>query len=232
MDVVGLVALCYHKVGTEAAEGRRLNIHPDRLDCHIRHFKRRGYRFIRGSEAVHWFDEKAVCFTFDDGFASTLENGAPIFERNEVPMTVYIVSEKVGRTSDWAGETPRPLAGWSSLAELQDMGHEIGNHSASHPRFAELQVPEQVEQIVRCRDAMIEQGLRSESFCYPYGSLAPESPGAVAKSGYKVGMALGKRLPKPTDSFLAIPRIVVAYGDGLPLLLYKLHVKPLLKRYP
>ena len=230
MDLVGLVALCYHKVGTEEAEGRRLNIHPVRLDSHIRHFQRRGYRFIRAVEADPADKNRSVCFTFDDGFVSTLENGAAVFDRHGLPMTVYIVSELVGHSSEWEGEQSRPLATWQGLVDLQSRGHEVGNHSASHPKFADLSLDDQLDQIRTCHEAMVGHGLKPESFCYPYGSLNTDSIRAVANCGYRVGMALGKRPAKPTDPRLAIPRVVVAYGDSLPMLLYKLHLKPFARR--
>ena len=80
-----------------------------------------------------------------------------------------------------------------------------------------------------CRQAMSDHGLQSESFCYPYGSRNSESEKVVGEAGYRVGMALGKRPPKVGDSLLAIPRIVVAFGDALTLLIYKLHIRSLLR---
>lgn len=230
---MGLVALCYHKVGTEAEEGRRLNIHPQRLESHVRYFKRRGYEFRRACDISRTFlRDRVVCFTFDDGYTSTLENGAPVFARHEVPMTVYAVSALVGKASFWESERARPLAGWQALIELQNQGHEVGNHTASHPKLAALAYEDQLREIQTCHDALTSNGIRSESFCYPYGSLNGESVRAVTVAGYRVGMALGKRPPRPCDPGVAIPRIVVAYGDALPLLLYKLHLRPLLGSKP
>ena len=227
---VGLVALCYHKVGTEAEEGRRLNIHPQRLESHVRYFKRRGYEFRRARDLSTNFEDgtRAVCFSFDDGFESTIANATPVFDRQGVPLSIYIVSDLVGRTSEWEGELARPLADWAALIELQSSGHEVGNHTASHPHLNRLDFSGQASQIGRCHDAMISHGLRAESFCYPYGGLNEDSQRAVAQVGYRVGLALGKRSPRASDSPIALPRIVVAYGDALPLLLYKLHLRPLL----
>jgi len=229
MRVMKLVTLCYHKVGSEAAEGRRLNIHPTRLDSHVRFFKRRGYRFVKGGDLNRWPLEKTVCFTFDDGFISTIENGQPVFDRHEVPMSIYVVSSLVGKTSEWEGELARPLADWERLRAVQTAGHEVGNHTARHPFLDVLSLEEQREEILSCHAALNENGLRPNSFCFPYGRLNRESALALGSCGYRVGLALGKRLPKEGDSYLELPRIVVAYGHALPMLLYKLYVRPLLK---
>ncbi|MBC8065440.1 MAG: polysaccharide deacetylase family protein [Chlorobia bacterium] len=226
MRLMKLATLCYHKVGTEAKEGRRLNIHPDRLDSHVRFFKRRNYRFVKGSDLVQWPEEKTVCFTFDDGFVSTIDNGVPVLERHQVPMSVYVVSGFVGKASEWEGELARPLAGWDSLRKIQELGHEVGNHTVSHLRLGDLDGSEQRKQIRECHEAMLAEGLHPVSFCYPYGSLNAESDQVLQSSDYQVGLALGKRLPQTSDSQLAIPRIVIAYGDALPLLIYRLWIRP------
>jgi peptidoglycan/xylan/chitin deacetylase (PgdA/CDA1 family) len=229
MGVMKLVTLCYHKVGSEAAEGRRLNVHPTRLDSHVRFFIRRGYRFVKGGDLTRWPIERTVCFTFDDGFISTIENGMPVFDRHKVPMSIYAVSSLVGKTSEWEGELARPLADWDKLREVQGAGHEVGNHTASHPFLDKLDMDEQAAEILACHSALRENGLRTDSFCFPYGRLNDDSVKALQSCGYKVGLALGKRLPNEGDPFIEIPRIVVAYGDAIPLLLYKLYLRPLLK---
>ncbi len=76
----------------------------------------------------------------------------------------------------------------------------------------------------------ISEGLHPKSFCFPYGSLSRQSVEQVKIAGYKVGLALGKRPARSEDNRLSLPRIVVAYSDSLPMLLFKLHVKPLFKR--
>lgn len=229
MRLMRLAILCYHKVGTEAAEGRRLNIHPDRLDSHVRFFKRRKYRFLKGADLSRWPEGRTVCFTFDDGFLSTIDNGVPVFQRHQVPMSIYVVSRQVGKSSEWEGELARPLAGWDSLRRVRELGHEIGNHTRSHPRMGDLDESQQRGQVQECHEAMVAEGLSPVSFCYPYGSVNATSAQAVKACGYEVGLALSKRLPLASDSPLAIPRIVVAYSDALPMLIYRLWIRPRLR---
>ncbi|MBN9503178.1 MAG: polysaccharide deacetylase family protein [Armatimonadetes bacterium] len=227
---MALIVLCYHKVGTEEKEGRRLNVHPRRLDSHVRFFLRRRYAFARGRDLAGGVTGRTVCFTFDDGFVSTLENGQPVFDRHGLPMTIYAVSDRVGETSLWEDELARPLATWERLKEAEDAGHEIGNHTATHPRLGLMSFEDQLAELVRCREALAAQGFQPGSFCYPYGSLNGDSRRAVREAGYSVGMALGKRAVRPGDPIEALPRIVMAYGDGLPLLIYKLSIRPHLKK--
>jgi len=222
--------LCYHKVGTEEAEGRRLNIHPGRLDSHVRYFLRRGFSFLRASELANWPSKPSVCFTFDDGYESTFANGQPVFDKHRVPMCVYVVSELVGLSSEWDGEQSRSLADWDVLKDAQSEGHEIGNHTAHHVFLGRS--PEEVQQreVRDCKAQLDIHGIQSSSFCYPYGSLDQLSSEIVKTSGYTVGLALGKTLATDADDRLRLPRIVIAYGDALPMLIYKMRIKPFFRK--
>lgn len=225
-----VVALCYHKVGTEAEEGRRLNIHPQRLDSHIRFFLRRNFAFAKAGDLAAWPDRSTVCFTFDDGYVSTIQNGEPVFNRHGVPMTIYVISDRVHESSSWDGELASPLADWETLRAVQSRGHEIGNHTATHPDLPKLPAEDQYLEISRCDLALKANGIEPQSFCYPYGHLDDTSVAVLRKLEYRVGMAIGKRPAVESDDRLRFPRIVMAYGDALPLLLYKLHLRPRLKK--
>jgi len=64
----------------------------------------------------------AVSLAYDDALESQLDNAVPALQRHGLKATFYIVPGREGlqnRLEDW-----RALAG---------MGHELGNHSLSHP---------------------------------------------------------------------------------------------------
>src|SRR5690606_40894702 len=64
----------------------------------------------------------AVSLAYDDALDSQLDNAVPALQRHGIKATFYIVPGREGlqnRLEDW-----RALAG---------MGHELGNHSLSHP---------------------------------------------------------------------------------------------------
>ena len=222
--------LCYHKVGPGSEEGRRLNIEPKTLSKHVSYFQRRGYVFRRADSLCEPWGEQDVCLTFDDAYVSTLTYGVEVLSKAGVTGSIYAVSDCVGGNSSWDLGNERPLAGWDLLVDAQKLGIEIGNHSRSHPFFEKLTQAEQVQQIRDCHQALTEHGISSKSFCLPYGSYNAESEAAIREAGYQVGLALRKRHPKDTDSRQILPRIVIAYSDGIAGLVYKLKIKPLLKR--
>ena len=137
----------------------------------------------------------------------------------------------MGGQSDWQGGGGRPLAGWEALLAAQAQGMEIGNHTFRHADLSKLNEEQQLAEIEAGEDGLIEHGLGAASLCYPYGRFNVATKSAAARSGAKVGLALGRRPARPEDDLLTLPRIVVGFSDNLPKLLYKIHLRPKLPAF-
>jgi peptidoglycan/xylan/chitin deacetylase (PgdA/CDA1 family) len=225
--------LCYHKVGPESEEGRRLNIAPEQLRRHVRYFKRRGYRFSLGRDLTNMATQsKTVCFTFDDGYLSTLTHGREALLAEGVRASIYVVSGLIGKASTWDGELARPLADLPILKTALAEGFEIGNHTSGHQWLGRLPAREQAAAISECKTFLEGAGAGLTSVCYPYGSLNEQTVEVARDMGFGVGMALGGRLARLGDEPLALPRVVIAFSDAVPMLIYRLFMRPLLKRRP
>jgi peptidoglycan/xylan/chitin deacetylase (PgdA/CDA1 family) len=183
---------------------------------------------VTAREFAHSLPARAACFTFDDAYLSTMQNAPSILEEFKVRGSFYAVPGLVGKSSEWDGDLARPLADWSMLLAAQARGHEVGNHTLDHPHLARLPRAEQLRQVRLADEALRREGLEPGSFCYPYGSLCDGS--VLAECGYRVGLALGKAVATERDDLLRLPRVVVAYSDSVPMLLYRVHVRPLMRR--
>ena len=125
---------------------------------------------VKKDGGFQWPDGKrvAVSLTFDDARPSQLENAIPILDRHGVKASFYV--------------NPQPLAEraaeWRRVA---DSGHEIGNHSATHPcsgnflwsrdRALEDQTLESIAADIDRATREIEEliGVRTRTFAYPCG---------------------------------------------------------------
>ncbi len=221
-----MLILCYHQVGPAATEGRRLNIEPDSLRRQIAWLKRRGYRFVQAGDLAEKWPEKGVCLTFDDAYASTLQHGVEAMKAEGVAGSIYAVASLVGKTSEWDEGHEAKLADWPDLLAAQAAGFEIGNHSLSHPNFIGLSRAEQAEQIGQAQQILAERGIEPRSFCLPYGGLNAETSAAIEQAGHRVGLALGGRQAAPSDDRRLLPRVVIAYGDRIPGLIYRAFIRP------
>ena len=112
----------------------------------------------------------AVSLTFDDGRASQLDHGVPLFARFGAHATFYVTPASVARRAD----------DWRRAVVA---GHELGGHTVTHPctcnfGFARAPAPTleamtlaQMEAELVDSNAQIERfvGRRPVSFAYPCG---------------------------------------------------------------
>jgi peptidoglycan/xylan/chitin deacetylase (PgdA/CDA1 family) len=73
-------------------------------------------------EQAAWPDgsSAALSFSFDDGRASQVHRGLPLFDALDVRATFFVLPRRVRKE----------VRGWCAVVEK---GHEIGNHSLRHP---------------------------------------------------------------------------------------------------
>ncbi len=217
------VILCYHKVGPIAEDGRFLNVEPRHLAAQVRFFTRRGGPLASLQKFLGGKTTPAV-LTFDDTYQSAATHVPEVLAPSRSAATFYVVTGKT--TSDWDGERARPLATREQIVELARAGHEIGNHTHTHPHLN--QTENFAEEICTADSHLRDWGLSPTTFCYPYGSLNPAVVGAVREMGYQGAVSLRKGKVTDEDDRWQLPRIVVGYSDGLAGLLYKLYIRPFL----
>lgn len=78
------------------------------------------------------------------------------------------------------------LMDWKEIAELQQMGHEIGSHSCSHALLPQLDLDGQRKEMEVSMRAIAQAiGERPVSMCYPNGSYDARSIEVAAAVGYE-----------------------------------------------
>jgi len=104
--------------------------------------------------------QAAVSLTYDDGYDSQLENVAPLLDELGIKATFFLTVENIDeRVSDWIA--------------LSKQGHEIGNHTLTHPCALEGYsaakfVRDQIAPAERYFDAHFESA-KPRSYAYPCG---------------------------------------------------------------
>src|SRR5437870_1813801 len=86
---------------------------------------------------------KLVVLTFDDAVKSHRTFVAPLLKELGFQATFFV-------THGWMDDTAN-FMDWQEIAEIHQMGFEIGNHSWTHPNFANPQtaanMPEELGQV-------------------------------------------------------------------------------------
>ncbi|WP_434994487.1 polysaccharide deacetylase family protein [Arthrobacter sp. Ld5] len=131
-----------------------------------------------------------VSLTFDDGNDDQFE-AAQIMNDHDLKGTFYVSS---GLLADepGSGDPPPTTMTVDQVRTLQDEGHEIGGHTATHNNLTKLVPDEAQRQICRDRATLIDLGLRVTSFAYPFGASTGETQRLAAACGYNSARALGE----------------------------------------
>ena len=131
-----------------------------------------------GEFEVDWiadFTQNTIYLTMDEGFGN--ETTIPILntlEEKNVPVTFFI-------TKMFADERP------DLVQAILDHGHQMGNHTCTHPNMPNLSVEEQTAQIMDLNNMIEEKyGYKMKVFRYPEGVYSAQSLGLVNNLGLKV----------------------------------------------
>lgn len=118
-------------------------------------------------------EEKKIAFTMNCAWsADDIDDILETLRNNEVKITFFMVG-------DWVDKNPE------AVKKIHEEGHEIGNHSNTHPHVNKLTYEQNLEEIEKCSQK-IEQ-LTGEKPCLyraPYGEYNEEVIAVSLENGY------------------------------------------------
>ncbi len=103
-------------------------------------------------------DEKIIALTFDDGpLPGATEKIISILAQEQIPATFFLTGREMERYPDGA-------------KKLIAAGHQIGNHSYSHPRMVFMSYQAVANEVAKTNELILNLGYKSEIvFRPPYG---------------------------------------------------------------
>lgn len=237
----GINILMYHQVGPfstlegEMAKHRSTYCRVERFAAQMAFLKRFGYTVlsmdqvlacVRGEAPI---PPRAVALTFDDGYDNFADHAWPILQQHGFPAMVYLIAGLLGKPSAWFARDNRPTPPLMSAARIRALraeGCDFGGHSVNHVRLAQ-QDDATVKAEVAGSKAILEDALGEpmRHFCYPFGSHDMRSVAACAEAGWITATTCERAPATPADDPLTLPRKAIAWGDTLPGVWWKIHVK-------
>lgn len=222
--MTGLPILTYHALDHS---GRVIATRPEWFRETLSRIHGEGFRCVSLAE---WIADgrpridRGFAIAFDDGLSS-IHLAADSLQRFGFRATVFLVSGRMGRSSDWdgPGSTDR-VVDWSELADLRGAGFEFGAHTVSHPRLSRCDDATIARQIVDSRREIEDRtGEACPLFAYPYGDVprfTRELVGEHFAAGFTTRLGYGsdrehKSAVSRVDSFyLQSPRRLRALLSG------------------
>jgi peptidoglycan/xylan/chitin deacetylase (PgdA/CDA1 family) len=224
---MAVTILYYHRVGPpRPGLPRKGFVSPGAFRAQMKWLRRSGWTvlslgaYVDALASGRAAPRRGIVITFDDGFSDCLTHARPVLEEHGIPATFFIVSAAVGKTDRWNpthGTHPERLMGWDDLRDLHRAGFEIGSHTATHRRLAELS-PDEARQEMAVSRARLEDGLGApvRHLAYPQGNWSPEVAAMARGAGYASACATRRgavRAGRP--DLYAIPRVPVSANDSL-----------------
>lgn len=183
--------LVYHKVDDNLEWGLT-RVTPQTFKKQIRILKEDGYRFLTVSD-IRKSDptDKVVAITFDDAYESVFENAFPILKDENVPATIYAISDYVGELNSWdlnVGNLQFAHSTWEQLKVMRDAGWEIGSHTRTHKDLRSVNDDDLKNELRESKD-VIESKLEItvQSLSFPFGRANNREVGAAIEAGYENG---------------------------------------------
>lgn len=134
--------------------------------------------------------KRYVIITFDDALESIVENAIPELIRRNLPATIFVVSDCLGRqpnseTNEWSPVFERVMSR-GQLLSLRTKLVTFGSHTRTHPFLTELSESEAWSEIAGSR-LVLEKLLsrRVTLLSLPYGAFDEAVTQLCRKAGYE-----------------------------------------------
>ncbi len=157
-------------------------------------------------------NEQRITITIDDGYKNFFENGFPIIEKYNLPVTIFIPTEKIGKKIyevdygyeiEYLSKNDITTISQSKLVSMQAHGHK-------HIRLSELS-KELQEQEIKVSKQILEEITKEEitGFCFPYGSYNDISKSILKAQNFQFACTTNTGFNSEPFELLELKRVAV-----------------------
>ena len=169
----GFPILEYHTVTHSPDEGsEKYNILPSDFSAQLDYLKENGYNtittleYMKAKRGKLKLPEKPIILTFDDGYEDNYSTMLPILEAHNMKAVVYVITNEIGNPGYLTVE---------ELRDMQNLGIEIGSHTANHRPIIDITRSELLHEIRASKYFLEWNGINTVfSFSYPNGIHSDE----------------------------------------------------------
>lgn len=210
--------LMYHSIAEHKGEKfDKWRVKPEDFEKQISWLAKNGFASYTISELcdLKELPQKAVCITFDDGYADNFTNAYPILKKHGFKATIYLVPNQ--ETSHWEQKNTKYISRMLSGDEILKMGDivEFGSHTMSHLNLERASLGEVKDELIKSKQA-VENITKKEckAFAYPYGKYNDDIVRLTKNAGYKNATIVKRGVFKAGDDKFEIKRIGVLGTEG------------------
>jgi peptidoglycan/xylan/chitin deacetylase (PgdA/CDA1 family) len=164
---------------------------------------------------------RTVAITFDDCYRDNLY-AARVLAEHRLPATFFIPTKFIGTDHVFPWDVGlRPMANlrWGEIKEMQQMGHEIGSHTVSHPDLGVLGLTETRRELADSKKTLEDTLQRPVRWlAYPFGgrnNFRPEYLPLAQELGYEACFSALSGFIQPHMRGQILPREAMPYFRSL-----------------
>lgn len=224
--------LMLHRVANSSSpELQRYTLAPERLDRILLELRRLGYYSLSLDELHRHLGNRSeipgrpLILTFDDGYQDFADTAWPIVRRNGFSAVSFIVSNRVGQSSDWDSHfgPTYPLMSVDEIQRLASEGCEFGSHLATHRSLDvidnEACLREALESRIKITNWL---GSAPIAVAPPYGQVTDSSARLLHAAGFPLIFTTEHGHTSVFDSGSDLQRIEVTALDSYQTILGKM----------
>ena len=122
-----------------------------------------------------------VALTFDDGKEDALTKVLPALRKRNMRGAFFIITSMVGKPG---------FLTWDGVRALDKAGMEVGSHTVTHARLADLPDDKVRDELVQSKRELEKQlGHPVDLLAYPYNSVRARVRDAARDAGYKIAVS-------------------------------------------
>jgi len=212
------VCLAYHRVASDQATVRDpYAVTQARFRAHMAWLARCGYTGVSLATAMKaGKGTRPIALTFDDGYLDFYTTAWPILQEFGFSATVFVVTEAIGQTANWAGATAMRLMSWGDLSRLGETCIEIGAHGATHRPLDDASPDETRHDLTMAYQTLSRLlGHAPIGMAYPYGCWSSQVAAAAEAAGFRWGCTARGGINYTHTPLFKLRRTLVRSGTGL-----------------
>jgi peptidoglycan/xylan/chitin deacetylase (PgdA/CDA1 family) len=198
--------LAYHHILSDDAPIDRSGyaIPASQFESQMRYLKEHEYCCMACMDLLHLPKpeelrrKKAFVLTFDDGFEDFYTQAYPILHRYGFTATVFLVTDQIGKKSNWTSEMGPQMLTWEQIHALSVEKFTFGSHTCTHACL--LHMPEeQVRHELTDSKELLQARLGREIplLAYPFGDSNDEIRRMAMQAGYQIAFGVITGEPGP-----------------------------------
>jgi len=200
--------LMYHNID-QNWEKSKISVSPQSFEKQMRFLVRNRYNIVSLDKLAGMLKSdkkipyKTVAVTFDDGYENNYTNAFPVLKRYNIPATIFVVIDKIGKEG---------YLTWEQIEEMAGNKIEIGSHTLSECYLPDIKDSARLKREIYGSRRLLKERIpeAGDFIAYCSGGFNKDIRQMVIDAGYDGACATNPGKAYPDDDIYALKRLRIS----------------------